>query len=77
MIVPSKVAIPAISREVEFIARHVDEVHEVQEGNVQADKTLLALLDAVYERAARDVRELLNYLQQTLDAEVRGLLRIK
>jgi hypothetical protein len=42
-----RVSIPAISREVEFLAQHTDEADEIWEGNVEADANVLQLLNEI------------------------------
>ncbi len=72
-----RLSIPAFSRELEFWARHSDEADEVQGGNIEAEQSLIPLLDAVGERADQDVSELFKDIQKAVDAGLRGLLRVQ
>lgn len=60
------ICIPAISREIEFLARHTDEAAEVTGDNIEADAGVRALLNAVSDRAERDVFRLLNKVKAAL-----------
>ena len=72
-----RVSIPAISRELEFLAQHVDESDEIWEGDVEADENVLELFYEIYERAERDVLQLLNCVRGAVDTGLHNLLRIK
>ena len=72
----NKLDLPAISHELTFLARHIDEAHDVWDGNVKADKDLIALLDFVYDRAEPEVEELLESTQQAVNEGANGILRV-
>jgi hypothetical protein len=68
-------SIPAISREVEFLARHSDEADEIWDDNIEADAVVRELLDDINERAKRSVLQLLNCVQSAVDIALHDLLR--
>jgi hypothetical protein len=70
------ILIPAISREVEFLALHGDEADEIWEGNIDVTEDVLELLNEVNDRAERNILQLLTCVQSALDIGLRDLLRI-
>jgi hypothetical protein len=68
---------PAISREIEFIAHHIDAADAIYDRAIDVEDSLKKLSDAVYERACDDVAELLKELQSSIDAGTKDFLKIK
>lgn len=72
-----QVKIPAVSREMEFIATHADEADDIWEGNVSSiQRSVKELSDAVYVRADNDVVKLLGQLKNAVEEGANGLLRL-
>jgi hypothetical protein len=67
---------PAISREVEFIARHTDEADAIYFEKIAVVPALKKLSDAVYDRADSDVLELLKELQDEVCRGVKSHVRV-
>jgi hypothetical protein len=72
----TRLRLPAVSREMEFVATHAEEVNDILDGYSKIDPALFSLSKAVSERANKDVEELLDRLKDTLEQGVDGLLRI-
>jgi hypothetical protein len=68
-----KVSVPAISREIEFIALNWPAVEEVLDRD---GEQLSELTNAVWERAQADVYKLFRALEVEMSEVVRGLVRI-
>jgi hypothetical protein len=72
-----QVKIPAVSREMEFIATHTEEANDVWDGNVQKiDPAVEQLSKAVYVRANNDVAELLKQAEGVVDEGAKGHVRL-
>ncbi len=69
--------VPAISREVEFIAQHTAEAGAVYDEEIRVPEAVKELTVAVYDRAEADVASLLRTLQAELSRTLQGLLRIR
>jgi hypothetical protein len=72
----AKVAIPAVSRELEFIGNHLDEAEDIYDEAFEVDASLKELSDSVYDRAEEDALKLLGYLKADLSHGVQGLVRV-
>ncbi len=72
----SQLKIPAVSRELEFIATHADEAEDIRYGKIKIDPRLKHLSDAVYLRADSDAAELLNHLKDAISEGAIGVFRI-
>jgi hypothetical protein len=62
-----KPKLPAISHEMAFVSRYVDETDEIWEDKVKVDPKLQELSNTVYERAEEDVDKLLDDLKDALE----------
>jgi hypothetical protein len=71
-----KPTIPAISREIEFIARHTEEADEIRYNECVIEASLKELSDKVYDRANEDVHNLLSHLIMSVSTGSHGLVRI-
>jgi hypothetical protein len=69
--------VPAISREVEFIAEHTAEVDAVYEEEIRVPEAVKELTEAVYDRAEADIKDLLLAVEADVSRAMRGLLRVK
>jgi len=69
--------VPAISREVEFIAQYTAEADAVYNGEIRVPEAVKELTKAVYDRAEDDIKDLLHVLQEEVKRAVQGLLRIR
>jgi hypothetical protein len=72
-----KPIIPAISREVDFIARNITMADAICDGDIRVAQPVRELTAAVYHRANGVVEALLLDLEAGVDRAVRGVVRIK
>ena len=68
-----KIAIPAVTRELDFIANHTEEADDIWDGNVKIDPLLKSLSDTVYKRAEEDACALLESLKDCMQGSSDGL----
>jgi hypothetical protein len=68
--------IPAISRELEFIAQHIDDAEDIYNEEVKVELQLKELSNRIYDRAEDDALVLLGYLKASLLSGIHGLMRV-
>lgn len=74
----SEIEIPAISREIEFIANHADEADDIHDNAVQIEPPeLKQLFTSVYRRADEGVKELLYGLGGAFQEGTSDYLRLE
>jgi hypothetical protein len=72
----AKVSIPAISRELEFIALHEEDARHIYNDAFKVEASLKELSIRVYDRADKDALALLIHLKAGVIRGVRGLIRV-
>jgi len=72
----AKARLPAISRELEFIASRYEQADEILSDDIKVDTFVKDLTRKVYERANRDVLTLLNQSTESVSRGIRGAMRI-
>ena len=70
--------VPAISREVEFIAKNISEADAIYfDDDIYVEELVKDLTEAVYDRANGTVEELLGRLEEEVLCAVKGVVRIE
>ena len=67
--------VPAITPELDFISRHIDDANDIYYGAVVVDPKVKELSDRVYDRAFEVVKGLLEELRQEISGGVTGIIR--
>jgi hypothetical protein len=68
----TKSHLPAVSRELEFIANHIDDALDIWNNNVKVSSFVKRLSDAVYGRADADAKMLLDQIKPAVENGARS-----